>query len=1056
MRKVFFAFLQLICNMKSFFIILGFVFAGCTSVLAQSTIVNENIDLTAFESLPLGWQSTYNGNFGFRCDSTNSSNGYSGATGLNNIMIRNSDLSGSYTLFSPILNSLGLDNISIIWGSRVSNNFFSTGSQLPTLSFSTDGNSWTPINYVDNENNSLWSLVNFGIPIALPAAADNAGFLQFKWDINILNGTNGTYRMDDIKISGLTPFMQTVTFNVNMSQQPINPAGIFLQHSLNNMASISMSSAGNNVYTTSVTADIGDTIYFRYINGPVENLAETIPNSCGTFYQNSLTRTHIVGSTGNFIDTVCFGECLNCVPIFVPIYGCLNPNACNFNALANTDDFTCLFSGQSCDDENSITENDVINADCWCSGTLASGQCSDLFISEYVEGLGNNKAIEIYNPTNQSIDLSNYGLVRYSNGNSTAGDISFLTGASIEGHDTYVVVIDKRDPLGTGLEAPIFPDLELLADTFINPVSSGGSWPMYFSGNDAIALVKDEGLTQVDLFGKIGEGSGFGGWNAYGTSIIGATLYISENHTLVKKYNVLNGVPINPLTFDVLLEYDSLPNNTFSNLGFHDCQCNIEPIPGCTSPNACNFNAEANLNDGTCLFTNAPCNDSDNTTINDIVQADCSCAGTLYILGCTDPLACNFVSNANIEDGSCLIEGATCNDGNNNTIEDIVNFNCECSGEIIIEGCTNPLACNYNTLANVDDGNCLVIGLACTDNNPNTIDDIVLTDCSCLGAEVTTCPGMNLQANLENPVCGNDTTGNILINASSPYSPLNFLWSNGNTNEDLLNASPGEYGLYITDSTGCISSFNYSLTPANSSPIIITLENIVNNQCFNYSDGSIAISVTGGSNLYYLEWNTFPIYTTTQIQNLPAGEYILNVTDTESCSTSASFNILEPNGDIPVITGLDEVNNFESTNYSCNQIGEYNWTVNGGVIITGQGTSSIQVQWGTNTIGQIYLSVTDSIGCSVLGQQQVIVGTVGISDFDLTFNLYPNPASNIIQFSEIIPTAHISFYDLNGRKIYEQIGSQDILCADWASGIYIMELSTDRHFIRRNVSIIHQ
>jgi hypothetical protein len=315
---------------------------------------------------------------------------------------------------------------------------------------------------------------------------------------------------------------------------------------------------------------------------------------------------------------------------------------------------------------------------------------------------------------------------------------------------------------------------------------------------------------------------------------------------------------------------------------------------------------------------------------------------------------------------------------------------------------------------------------------------------------------MNLQANLENPVCGNDTTGNILINASSPYSPLNFLWSNGNTNEDLLNASPGEYGLYITDSTGCISSFNYSLTPANSSPIIITLENIVNNQCFNYSDGSIAISVTGGSNLYYLEWNTFPIYTTTQIQNLPAGEYILNVTDTESCSTSASFNILEPNGEIPVITGLDEVNNFESTNYSCNQIGEYNWTVNGGVIITGQGTSSIQVQWGTNTIGQIYLSVTDSIGCSVLGQQQVIVGTVGISDFDLTFNLYPNPASNIIQFSEIIPTAHISFYDLNGRKIYEQIGSQDILCADWASGIYIMELSTDRHFIRRNVSIIHQ
>jgi predicted extracellular nuclease len=31
------------------------------------------------------------------------------------------------------------------------------------------------------------------------------------------------------------------------------------------------------------------------------------------------------------------------------------------------------------------------------------GQCSDLFISEYVEGSGNNKALEIYNPTNAAI-----------------------------------------------------------------------------------------------------------------------------------------------------------------------------------------------------------------------------------------------------------------------------------------------------------------------------------------------------------------------------------------------------------------------------------------------------------------------------------------------------------------------------------------------------------------------------------------------------------------------------------------------------------------------------
>ena len=42
--------------------------------------------------------------------------------------------------------------------------------------------------------------------------------------------------------------------------------------------------------------------------------------------------------------------------------------------------------------------------------------CSELFISEYVEGPGNNNAIEIYNPTNASIDLTGYSVNRYGNG----------------------------------------------------------------------------------------------------------------------------------------------------------------------------------------------------------------------------------------------------------------------------------------------------------------------------------------------------------------------------------------------------------------------------------------------------------------------------------------------------------------------------------------------------------------------------------------------------------------------------------------------------------------
>ena len=81
--------------------------------------------------------------------------------------------------------------------------------------------------------------------------------------------------------------------------------------------------------------------------------------------------------------------------------------------------------------------------------------CSDLFISEYVEGSHNNKALEIYNPTSTDIILDGvYDLVRYSNGatESIESDIQYvqpLTG-TVPAHGTYIALVDRRDPNGTG------------------------------------------------------------------------------------------------------------------------------------------------------------------------------------------------------------------------------------------------------------------------------------------------------------------------------------------------------------------------------------------------------------------------------------------------------------------------------------------------------------------------------------------------------------------------------------------------------------------------------
>ncbi|MEJ6680872.1 MAG: lamin tail domain-containing protein [Flavobacteriales bacterium] len=212
------------------------------------------------------------------------------------------------------------------------------------------------------------------------------------------------------------------------------------------------------------------------------------------------------------------------------------------------------------------------------SSFQSNGQgCSDLIISEVLEGWSNNKAIEIYNPTAAAIDASEYGLVRFQNGSTTPGNITYLTEVSIAPYDVYVVVLDKRDPDGVDFEAPIWDELQLQADIFVNPSYNDGQEVMYFNGNDAIAIVKDGGQVLVDVFAKIGDSLNPDGWGGY-LDADGEQAYVSQDHTLIRKSSFTEGYTTNPESFDILNEYDSLPANTFDQLGFHICECDLSSV----------------------------------------------------------------------------------------------------------------------------------------------------------------------------------------------------------------------------------------------------------------------------------------------------------------------------------------------------------------------------------------------------------------------------------------------------------------------------------------------
>lgn len=216
--------------------------------------------------------------------------------------------------------------------------------------------------------------------------------------------------------------------------------------------------------------------------------------------------------------------------------------------------------------------------------------CSDLFISEYVEGKGNNKALEIYNPTANTIDLTQYIVIRYSNGATSAtSDYAVQLTGTIAPYSVHVGVLDKRDAGQPcpGNECAIDAELESRGDAFYSPVyNTNSTW--YWNGNDAIVLAKGSASNPsaaqlVDVFGKIGEDPGIA-WTSVApyTQAAGGT-FLTKDHSLLRKPNVLKGVTNPAITsFNALAEYDSIPAEilvggnpvgNWSTLGWHPCDC---------------------------------------------------------------------------------------------------------------------------------------------------------------------------------------------------------------------------------------------------------------------------------------------------------------------------------------------------------------------------------------------------------------------------------------------------------------------------------------------------
>jgi len=166
---------------------------------------------------------------------------------------------------------------------------------------------------------------------------------------------------------------------------------------------------------------------------------------------------------------------------------------------------------------------------------------------------------------------------------------------------------------------------------------------------------------------------------------------------------------------------------------------------GCTDPAFCEYDPAATCDDGSCVTSNADpgtCSDGDCTNgLETWDAATCACVSNppSGVNGCTDPAFCEYDPNADCDDGSCMTSNAdpgTCGDGDcTNGVEtwDATTCSCVSNPPTGVNGCTDPAFCEYDPLADCDDGSCMT-----SNADPGTCN----TDCTAGDTEVwnsTTC-----------------------------------------------------------------------------------------------------------------------------------------------------------------------------------------------------------------------------------------------------------------------------------------------------------------------------
>ena len=295
--------------------------------------------------------------------------------------------------------------------------------------------------------------------------------------------------------------------------------------------------------------------------------------------------------------------------------------------------------------------------------------------------------------------------------------------------------------------------------------------------------------------------------------------------------------------------------------------------------------------------------------INGVIDCYGACTGALdlTVTGGTSPYTYNWSNGKTTQDLSALCAGTytvTVTDKNGCTVKSsktigqptkitvsvsVKDVNCyggaDGSVDITVTGGTSPYTYLWSNGKTTQD----ILGLVAGSYS------ITVTDskgCKEIKSGIIVnqpAAALTVSGTVTNVKCYGGKDGAIDVSVSGGTSPYSYIWNTGATTQDLSGLSAGTYSVTVTDKNGCTEKLSKTVNQPTKLDLTAVVKDV---NCYGGKDGSIDLTVAGGTSPYTYLWSTGA--TTQDISGLMAGTYTVTVTDNNGCTEKLSKTVNQP------------------------------------------------------------------------------------------------------------------------------------------------------------------